>query len=116
MKARSDPPFRAGVRSRRLGFASTLVAARIPDPDDLPRIAAAVNAYHEVTHNYQRSHEFNLWFTLIAESRERIGEILRQVAALPGVAELRELPAEEVYKIRASFEPRDSAVGGDADE
>ncbi|MFC1614725.1 hypothetical protein ACFL5K_05455, partial [Gemmatimonadota bacterium] len=53
----------------------------------------------------------NLWFTLIAPSAARIEEIIRQVAALEGVAQVQNLPAQELYKIRASFKSLDGKSG-----
>ncbi len=97
--------FGAVFDSRRLGYVSTLVAARIPDPERLPAVAEAVGRYLEVTHNYERADSFNLWFTLIAESPARMETILAQVAALPGVAEVRSLPQLDLYKVRAEFRP-----------
>ena len=99
--------FGAVFDSRKLGYFSTLVAVCIPNQDDLPSVARTVNQYPEVTHNYQRDDRFNLWFTLIASSTERIEKILARVTALDGVAQVRNLPAQELYKIRASFKPLD---------
>ncbi|MEA2064547.1 MAG: Lrp/AsnC family transcriptional regulator [Gemmatimonadota bacterium] len=104
--------FGAVFDSRKLGYSSTLAAVCIPDEDDLPRVAGAVNRYPEVTHNYQRQGcRFNLWFTVIAESGQRIEEILSQVAALEGVAGVKNLPAEALYKVNASFKPLEGSGG-----
>lgn len=97
--------FGAVFDSRKLGYFSTLVAVRIPNRDDLPAVARSVNQYPEVTHNYQRDDRFNLWFTLIASGTERIEKILARVAALDSVAQVQNLPAQELYKIRARFKP-----------
>ena len=40
-----------------------------------------VNRYPGVTHNYLRRHHFNVWFTLIAESVERLDQILEEISA-----------------------------------
>jgi len=103
--------FGAVFDSRRLGYLSTLVAVRIPNQADLPAVAQAVNRYPEVTHNYQRADTFNLWFTLIASSAGRIEEIISRVRALDGVAQVQNLPAEAIYKIRASFKPLNEQKG-----
>ncbi|HUU27871.1 MAG TPA: AsnC family transcriptional regulator [archaeon] len=100
--------------SRKLGYASTLVALRIPDPDRIESVAAEINAFSEVTHNYEREDCYNLWFTVIASTRARILEITDKVASLEGVAEVIDLPAEEVYKIRAQFEPTGEEIEGGA--
>jgi siroheme decarboxylase len=108
--------FGAVFDSRRLGYISTLAAVRIPDPDCLPAVAEAIGRYPEVTHNYERECRFNLWFTLIAGGQERIEAILSEVRALPGVAEVRNLPQEELYKIRAEFNPLENGRTGEAEE
>lgn len=95
--------FGAIFDSRRLGYKSTLVGLRIPDESRIPEVAAVINTFDEVTHNYQRGDSFNLWFTLIAESEQRIGEILGRIEALEPVAEVRNLPALALYKIKAQF-------------
>ena len=97
--------FGAVFDSRKLGYVSTLVAVRIPDAGHVPAVAAEINRFDEVTHNYERENRFNLWFTLIAQSRERIGEIISRVKSLPGVEEVRDLPADEMYKIKVNFRP-----------
>lgn len=104
--------FGAVFDSRRLGFASTLVAVRIPDSRLVPAIAREINRFNGVTHNYERDDSYNLWFTIIAESDRRIREIVGEVAALPGVADIKSLPAQEVYKIQASFDPKSNGEGG----
>jgi len=53
--------------SRRLGYWSTLVAARLPE-ERLEEVAATVSLLAGVTHNYRRRHAYNLWFTLTAQS------------------------------------------------
>jgi DNA-binding Lrp family transcriptional regulator len=106
--------------SRRLGYASTLIALRVPD-ERLEAVAEAVNRYPEVTHNYQREGPFNLWFTLIAASRRRCGAVLAELvdALRLDEADVMELPAERVWKLDVRFAPwgakkRKRAAGGPA--
>jgi DNA-binding Lrp family transcriptional regulator len=87
----------------KLGYVSTLCAAKVPD-DKIDVFAAAVNRYPGVTHNYQRDNEFNIWFTFIAPSREEIEQNLKDIAAETGVTEILNLPASRVYKIKAQFD------------
>jgi DNA-binding Lrp family transcriptional regulator len=87
----------------RLGFVSTLCAARVPE-DKVPLFSETVNKYPGVTHNYRRDHEFNIWFTFIAESMERIESYLEEIASKTGVTEILNLPATKVYKLKAQFE------------
>ena len=92
----------ANFTSRKLGYTSTLCAARVP-PENLERFAAVVNRYPGVTHNYLRKHRYNVWFTLIAESRERLADILAEIREASGADEILSLPAQEVFKIKVDF-------------
>jgi DNA-binding Lrp family transcriptional regulator len=87
----------------KLGYVSTLCAARVP-PEKLGRFTAAVNRHPGVTHNYLRENAFNVWFTFIAPSREEIEASLRQISAETGITEILNLPATKVFKIRAQFD------------
>ena len=92
----------ANFTSRKLGYTSTLCAARVPE-DKLDQFVAVVNRYPGVTHNYLRRHRYNVWFTLIAESEERLNRILEEISAAAEVAEILSLPAQEVFKIKVDF-------------
>ncbi|MBW7995279.1 MAG: Lrp/AsnC family transcriptional regulator [Candidatus Glassbacteria bacterium] len=105
--------FGAVFDSRKLGYVSTLVGVKIPRAEDLPAVAAEVSTYLEVTHNYQRTDEYNLWFTLIAASQERIDNIIGRIGSLPQVAEIRNLPALRLYKIKADFRAARGQGGGE---
>jgi DNA-binding Lrp family transcriptional regulator len=87
----------------RLGFVSTLCAARVP-ADRIEQFAEVVNRHPGVTHNYRRENTYNIWFTFIAPSMEEIEENLRNIAAETGIRDILNLPATEVYKIRAQFD------------
>ncbi len=86
----------------RLGYFSTLCAARVPD-DKVDLFTRTVNAYPGVTHNYMRDHAFNIWFTFIAPSRELIQENLDKISRTTGVTPILNLPATHVFKISANF-------------
>ncbi|MDR1016155.1 MAG: hypothetical protein LBL67_01625, partial [Coriobacteriales bacterium] len=55
----------ASINSRKVGYVSTLAALAVP-AERVDEVAALINAYPGVTHNYQRENHYNLWFTLIA--------------------------------------------------
>jgi DNA-binding Lrp family transcriptional regulator len=67
-------------------------------------VAADVSAYPNVTHNYEREDRYSVWFTLIAPSQERIGEILREIAGETGIDDILDLPAIRLFKIRVDFD------------
>jgi glutamate-1-semialdehyde 2,1-aminomutase len=81
-----------------LGYNSTLVAMQVPQKD-VDRVAAAINRHPGVTHNYQRDHAWNLWFTLAIPAGD---DIDAAVEALVDEAEgypYRLFPALRVFKI-----------------
>ena len=86
----------------KLGFVSTLCAARVPE-DKIQSFALAVNRYPGVTHNYQRDNKYNVWFTFIAPSMKEIEENLETISRQTGIKEIINLPATKVFKIRAHF-------------
>ena len=53
----------ASIDSRKLGFVTTLAAIRV-DPGAVEQAAAVIEKYPEITHCYQRSDPFNIWFTI----------------------------------------------------
>ena len=86
----------------KLGFISTLCAARVPE-DKIDLFAATVNRYPGVTHNYQRNNEFNIWFTFIAPSMDEIHENIDRIRLETGINDIINLPATKVFKIKAQF-------------
>jgi len=62
----------------KLGGLYCLVAMRIPE-HDLEQVIKVINAYPEVAHNYERTHEFNLWFVLAAQSECQLAELLEDI-------------------------------------
>ena len=92
----------ASFDSRELGYISTLVAMQVPDRQ-LSEVVTVVNGYQGVTHNYQRNHDYNLWFTLIAPSTEELEAILIEIQERVGGLPCLNLPAQQVFKIKAEF-------------
>ncbi len=91
----------ASINSRRIGFVSTLLAAQVP-PEKFESFVQIVNACPGVTHNYERKHAYNVWFTLIASSQAEKERIIRELIEKTGV-EILELPATRIFKIRVDF-------------
>lgn len=91
----------ANFQSAKLGFKSTLCAAKVPE-DKLELFIADVNKRPGVTHNYLRNHIYNVWFTVIAPSREHTLAELESITAATGV-DILNLPATRLYKIKVDF-------------
>ena len=88
--------------ARRLGHASTLAAAKVT-PERLEEVANIVSGFPQVTHNYGRDHEYNLWFTLVCRDAGDIERTLEEIKARTGVSDVHELPAERTFKLRVDF-------------
>jgi DNA-binding Lrp family transcriptional regulator len=58
--------------------ASTLAAVRAPE-DRFEEIAAVINEYRQVNHNYRRDHEWNMWFVVTAGSLDARDRIIAEI-------------------------------------
>ncbi|MDE2585479.1 MAG: AsnC family transcriptional regulator, partial [Betaproteobacteria bacterium] len=67
----------------RMGGAFCLAAMEIP-PEDFERVAAVVNGFAQVAHNYEREHRFNMWFVLATETPAGIAEAVAAIEAASG--------------------------------
>jgi DNA-binding Lrp family transcriptional regulator len=94
----------ANFDSAKLGFQSTLCAAKVPE-EKLGPFIREVNGISRVTHNYLRAHPYNVWFTLIAPTREDLLAELRVLEEKTGIPVIS-LPAAGIYKINVDFNLR----------
>lgn len=85
---------------KRIG-ASTLAAMAVP-PEKLEVVAAAVNRFPEVNHNYEREHRYNLWFVVTAASEGRLQASLGAIEQAAGYP-LLALPLLEEFHIDLGF-------------
>jgi siroheme decarboxylase len=88
--------------TRRLGIISTLVAAKVP-VKNLGRVIKVINSYPQVTHNYLRQGDFNIWFTLSAPGSLQLKKLLEEIKEKAGVSEVLNLETLKVLKINARF-------------
>jgi DNA-binding Lrp family transcriptional regulator len=91
--------------TRALGYDSMLVAAKV-DAQNPQRAARMVNAHPGVSHNYLRTHDFNLWFTIATPPDSKLG-LKGSIEALmeeTGAESMRELPTLTLFKINMNLE------------
>ena len=93
----------AVVRPNTIGV-STLAAMAVP-PSILESVAALVNGYTEVNHNYEREHRLNLWFVATAPDAVRLSAVLDEIAGRTGY-EVLSFPLVEDYHIDLGFDLR----------
>ena len=87
-------------RPNRIGV-STLAAMSVPE-QNLECVARIISAFPEVNHNYEREHEYNLWFVVTASSEEHLDIVLNEIeqhAEYP----LMSLPMLDDYFIDLAF-------------
>ncbi len=84
--------------TRRLGYKSSLVALEI-EPDKLNYVAHQINRHPGVSHNYERNHQFNLWFTLAVPPGFDLKTEVDKFSKLEGIKKIRLLPTIQLFKI-----------------
>ncbi len=84
--------------TRRLGYKSSLVAMEI-EPDKLDFVAQHINRHPGVSHNYERNHQFNLWFTLAVPPGSDLKSEVDKFTKLDGIKKTRMLPTIKLFKI-----------------
>lgn len=91
--------------TRALGYESMLVAAKV-DAEHPQRAAQIVNSHPGVSHNYLRTHEFNLWFTIATPPDSELGlkGTLEALMEETGAESMRELPTLTLFKINMNLE------------
>lgn len=97
--------------TKRLGLVSRLCAGRVPESDfdfdgttdrpqtELEKFAAAVMDVPAITHNYVRSHEYNVWFTVIAENESALQSIIDKLTKMTALHDVHSMPAKKMFKI-----------------
>jgi DNA-binding Lrp family transcriptional regulator len=91
--------------TRALGYESMLVAAKV-DAENPHRAANVINSHPGVSHNYLRTHEFNLWFTIATPPDSELGleGTLDVLQRLTGAESIRQLPTLRLFKINMNLE------------
>ena len=91
--------------TRALGYESSLVAAKYP-ADRLFEAARIVGGHPGVSHNYRRTHAFNLWYTLAVEPDSRLGleATMDRLAEATRAESMRLLPTLKLYKINVQLD------------
>ena len=80
---------------------STLAAMAVPD-QELEEVAALVNGYSAVNHNYEREHRYNLWFVAAGEDSNAVEGVLADIESRTRVPVLR-LPLVRDFHIDLGF-------------
>ncbi len=89
--SRFGPMFNA----ERIGGAFCLCSMAVPE-ERFDAVAAIVNRFDEVAHNYQREHRYNMWFVLACETPTGIYEAAKSIEKATGL-EVNLFPKQVEY-------------------
>ncbi len=91
--------------TKSLGYKSSLVAFEI-DEDKIDTAVEIINAHPGVSHNYERNHKFNIWFTLACSPDTRIGldKTIEILAKLVDANAFIMLPTLKLFKISVKLD------------
>ena len=90
--------------TKRLGYKSSLVAFKIPHAkiDDAVEV---INSHPGISHNYERNHDFNIWFTLGISPDSKLGleTTVKLLAKLTQADDYIMLPTLKLFKINVKL-------------
>jgi len=92
----------AMINYRSLGRASTLVAVAVAG-NRIEEVAGVISGLENVSHNYQRDHFYNLWFTLQGQDQADIDRQLKKLSDELKV-DFKSLPVEKFFKLDVNFD------------
>jgi DNA-binding Lrp family transcriptional regulator len=98
--------------TRKLGYTSTLVAMRVP-AEGVNKAARIINEHPGVSHNYERSHEFNVWFTLAVPPGMELTTHIERLHELVGASSTRILPTLKMFKIEVRLDMEQGVSNSD---
>ncbi len=86
--------------TKRLGYSSSLVSFKVRR-DEIDRAVEVINAHPGVSHNYEREHPFNIWFTLAVAPDSKFGlkKTVELLAKEANAIEYIMLPTLKLFKI-----------------
>jgi DNA-binding Lrp family transcriptional regulator len=90
--------------TKRLGYKSSLVAFRIPS-QKISDAVKIINSHPGISHNYERNHDFNIWFTVAVSPTSKLG-LEKTVALLSeatGAEDYIILPTLKLFKINVKL-------------
>ncbi len=91
--------------TKRLGYNSSLVAFKIPH-DKIDDAVKIINSHPGISHNYERNHDFNIWFTVAVGPDSKLG-LDKTVAIIAKLTEAQDyimLPTLKLFKISVKLD------------
>ncbi len=86
----------------RMGGCVTLAAMKVPS-SYFYAATRVINSFPEVAHNYERDHEFNIWFVISAETQEAITDVIKDIEQQTGLP-VYNMPKEREFYVGLKFD------------
>lgn len=90
------------LNAPELGGERTLAAVAAP-PERLDEVIAAINRHPQISHNYERTHRYNLWFVVSSEDPADIERVIGEIERETGLPVIN-LPTLEEYRVEFYYE------------
>jgi siroheme decarboxylase len=89
--------------TKSLGYKSSLVAMRV-EPSRITEAARIINEHPGVTHNYERNHQYNLWFTIAVPPTSDLEAVVQRIHELAGAEVTRVMYTLRLFKIGVNLD------------
>jgi siroheme decarboxylase len=96
--------------TKKLGYTSSLVAFEIA-AEDIDEAVIILNSHPGISHNYERNHTYNIWFTLAIapNSKSNLEETIAILAKLTNAKDYIILPTLKLFKISVKLDTTNKA-------
>ncbi len=81
-----------------MGGTFSLAAMKVPH-DRFDEVAELVNQLEQIAHNYQREHEFNMWFVIATEKPEEISEVIDHIEKITDI-KVYNMPKQQEFFVQ----------------
>jgi len=90
--------------TKRLGYKSSLVAFKV-QKEKIDAAVEIINSHPGISHNYERNHDFNIWFTLGVSPDSKLGldKTVDILAKLTQADDFIMLPTLKLFKINVKL-------------
>ena len=91
--------------TKSLGYKSSLVAFEINE-DKIDSAVEIINSHPGISHNYERNHKFNIWFTMACSPSSKLGldKTIEILAKLTNANDYIILPTLKLFKISVKLD------------
>jgi DNA-binding Lrp family transcriptional regulator len=90
--------------TKRLGYKSSLVAFKVAN-EKIDKAVEIINSHPGVSHNYERNHDFNIWFTMAIAPDSKLGleKTIEILAKETQADDFIVLPTLKLFKINVKL-------------